>query len=329
MKRREFITLLGGAAAAWPFAARAQQPAMPVIGFLSSLSPGEASRNRLAAFRQGLAESGYVEGRNVAIEYRWAEGQFDRLSELAADLVRRQVSVIAVPGSPPGARAAKALTPTIPVVFGVADDPVRMGLVKSLAHPGGNATGVNFLTNELVAKRVGLLRELLPEANRLGVLVNPGDIDTAESVTNEVQAAAGSMGQRVQVLRAKTSEEIDAALATFSREGTNALFVAPDAFFNSRRVQFAIMAARYGIPASYGSREAVEAGGLMSYGTNIVDMYREVGVYTGKILRGAKPTDLPVMQSTKFELLLNRQAAKAIGLTIPDKLLVAADEVIE
>ena len=329
LKRREFITLLGGAAAAWPLAARAQQPAMPVVGFLSPLSPVEAIRTRLAAFRQALAEAGYVEGRNVTIEYRWAEGQFDRLPELAADLVSRQVNVIAVPGTEPGARAAQAATTAIPIVFSVAEDPVRMGLVTSLARPSGNATGINFLTAELVAKRVGLLRELLPGATRLGAIINPTDAGRNESVARDIQVAARSMGQDVHVLRAQTSDEIDEAFATFARERTDALFVAPNGFFNSRRIQFAIMAARHAIPATYAARDYVEASGLMSYGTNIIDMYREVGVYTGKILKGAKPADLPVVQSSKFELLINRQAAKAIGLTIPDKLLVAADEVIE
>jgi ABC-type uncharacterized transport system substrate-binding protein len=327
VKRRDFITLLGGAAA-WPLAARAQQPTMPVIGFLSPVSP-EAIRNRLAAFHQGLAEAGYVEGRNVAIEYRWAEGQFNRLPELAADLVRRKVSVIATPGVEIGARAAKAATSTIPVVFGVSEDPVRMGLVASLARPGGNATGINFLSSELLPKRVGVLRELLPGINRLGVLINPGDASRAESVASEVQAAARSMGQEVYILKADTSDQIDEAFAAFERERVDALFVGPDPFFNSRRLQFALMAVRHMIPAIYGAREYVEAGGLMSYGANLVDMFREVGVYTGKILTGVKPEDLPVVQSSKFELLINRQAAKALGLDIPSSLLARADEVIE
>jgi putative ABC transport system substrate-binding protein len=328
MRRREFIALLGGAAA-WPLVARAQQPTMPVIGFLSAVSPSDAVRNRLAAFRQALADAGYVEGRNITIEYRWAEGQFDRLPELAADLVRRGVSVIAVPGSGPGARAAKATTATIPIIFGVAEDPVVLGLVANIARPGGNATGINFFTAELIAKRVGVLRELLPAATRLGVLVNPRDARIAELVASEVKAAATSMGQQVHVLSASTSGEIDDAFVAFARARVEALFVGPDPFFNSRRVQFAIMASRHLIPATYASREYVEAGGLMSYGTNIVDMFREVGVYTGKILKGAKPGDLPVVQSTKFELLINRQAAKALDLTVPDKLLAAADEIIE
>ena len=328
MKRREFITLLGGAVAGWPLAAFAQQSAMPVIGFLSPVSP-EAIRNRLAAFHQGLAEAGYVEGRNVAIEYRSAEGQFNRLPELAADLVRRKVSVIATPGVEIGARAAKAATSTIPVVFGVSEDPVRLGLVASLARPGGNATGINFLSSELLPKRVSVVRELLPGIKRLGVLINPSDAGRAESVASEVQAAARSMGQEVYILKADASDQIDEAFAAFARERVDALFVGPDPFFNSRRLQFALMAVRHMIPAIYGAREYVEAGGLMSYGASLVDMFREVGVYTGKILKGVKPEDLPVVQSSKFELLINRQAAKALGLTVPPTLLARADEVIE
>jgi len=328
IERRKFLATLGGAAAAWPLVVHAQQPAMPTVGFLSPVSP-EAIRNRLAAFRQGLAEAGYVEGRNVAIEYRWAEGQFNRLPELAADLVRRKVSVIATPGVEIGARAAKAATSTIPVVFGVSEDPVSMGLVASLARPGGNATGINFLSSELLSKRVGVLRELLPGINRLGVLINPGDASRAESVASEVQAAARSMGQEVYTLKADTSDQIDEAFAAFARERVDALFVGPDPFFNSRRVQFALMAVHHMIPAIYGAREYVEAGGLISYGASLVDMFREVGVYTGKILKGVKPEDLPVVQSSKFELLINRQAAKALRLDIPPTLLARVDEVIE
>jgi putative tryptophan/tyrosine transport system substrate-binding protein len=328
MKRRAFITLLGGAVAAWPRAVRAQQPAMPVIGFLSAVSPGDAMRGRLAALRQALAEGGYVEGRNVAIEYRWAEGRFDRLPELAADLVRRQVSVMIVV-SEPGALAAKAATTTIPIVFGIAEDPVALGLVANIARPGGNLTGVNFLTGELVAKRMEVLRELIPAATRFGVLVNPGDPRRAEAVARDAQVAARSMERQVHVLKASTSGEIDEAFATFARERTDALFVAPDPFFTSRRVQFAIMAARHAIPASYAVREFAEVGGLMTYGTRLEDMYRQVGTYTGRILRGAKPADLPVVQSSKFELVINRQAAKALGLEVPERLLARADEVIE
>ena len=328
LKRREFIALLGGAAA-WPVAARAQQQAMPVIGFLHSASTGDALRTRLAAFRQGLAEGGYIEGQNVTIEYRWAEGEFDRLPELAADLIRRQVNVIAVPGSDAGAVAAKAATKTIPIVFGVNNDPVSMGLVANLARPGGNATGINFLVGEVIGKRVGLLRELVPDATRFGVLVNSRDPDRAGEVTAEVQSALSSALHSIRVLKAGTSDEIDVALATFASERIDALFVGPDQFFGTRRVQFAIMAARYRMPATYALRDYVEAGGLMSYGTNISDMYRQVAGYAAKILKGARPSDLPVVQSTKFEFVINRQAAKALDLTVPDKLLAAADEVIE
>jgi putative ABC transport system substrate-binding protein len=328
MRRRKFIKLMG-AAAAWPLAASAQQPAVPVIGFLHSASPGDALRTRLAAFRQGLAEGGYIEGQNVTIEYRWAEGQLDRLPELAADLIRRQVNVIAVPGSDLGAVAAKAATKTIPIVFGVADDPVSMGLVANLARPGGNATGINFLAAEVITKRVGLLSELVPDATRFGVLVNALDSRRAADVIAEVQSALSSAAHSMRVLKAATSDEIDMALATFAGEGIDALFVGPDQFFGSRRVQFAIMAARYRMPASYALRDYVEAGGLMSYGTNISDMYRQVAGYAAKILKGAKPFELPVVQSTTFELVISRQAAKALDLAVPDKLLARADEVIE
>jgi putative ABC transport system substrate-binding protein len=328
LKRREFITLLGGAAAMWPLAARAQQPAMPVVGYLSAASPGDAVRGRLAALRQALAEAGYIEGRNVAIEYRWAEGRFDRLPELVADLVRRQVSVMIVV-SDPGAVAAKAATTTVPIVFGVGEDPVKLGLVANIARPGGNVTGVNFLTAELVAKRMGVLRELVPAATRFGVFVNPSDPRRAETVTRDAQAAARSMERQVHVLEASTIGEIDAAFATFARERTDALFVAPDSFFTSRRVQFAIMAARHAIPATYAVREFAEVGGLMTYGTSLEDMYRQVGIYTGRILKGAKPADLPVVQSSKFELVINRQAARALGLEVPERLIASADEVIE
>src|SRR5262245_23826823 len=325
--RRKFLATVG-AAAAWPFAARAQQPAMPVVGYLSAVSPGDAMRGRLAALRQALAEAGYVEGRNASIEYRWAEGRFDRLPELAADLVRRQVSVM-IAISESAALAAKAATPTIPIVFGIAEDPVALGLVANIGRPGGNATGVNILTGELVPKRMGILRELVPAATRFGVLVNPGDPRRAEATTREAQAAARSMERQVHVLQASTSGEIDEAFATFARERTEALFIGPDTFFTSRRVQFAIMAARHAIPASYSVRDFAEAGGLMTYGTNTEDMYRQVGAYTGRILKGVKPADLPVVQSSKFELVINRQAAKALGLEVPERLIASADEVIE
>jgi len=328
MNRRLIIRLLGGAAA-WPLAARGQQVAMPVIGFLSSVSPGGPANSRVGAFREGLAETGYIEGRNVAIEYRWAEGRLDLLPELAADLVRRNVSVIAAPGTEPGARAAKDATATIPIVFGVAEDPVALGLVATLARPGGNATGFNYLSAETVGKRVGLLRELVPGAKKLGVLINPRDATRAETVMTQVQTAGHSLGLEEHVLKAGTSEEIDAAFSTFARHRVDALFVGPDPFFNSRRVQFALMAVRHAIPAVYGAPDYVDAGCLMSYGASIPDIYHQVGVYTGRILKGARPADLPVMQSTKFELVINRQAAKALGLEIPPMLLARADRVIE
>src|SRR5262249_43814323 len=294
MKRRDFITLLG-AASMWPLAARAQQPAMPVIGFLA---PGslDAYPLYLAAFRKGLNELGFVEGQNLAIEYRWAEGQYDRLPGLAADLVRRRVAVIAVPGSPPGALAAKAATSTLAIVFSVGEDPVKLGLVSSLGQPEGNATGINFFTGELAAKRLALLHELVPGAARLAVLVNPSDPIRTEAVLREVQAAAGALGLQIQVFNARTSREIDADFAMLAHERVDAVFVGPDPFFNTRRVQLANLAARYLMPATYAVREYADAGGLMSYGTSLGDMFRQVGVYTGRILKGAKPSDLPVVQ---------------------------------
>ena len=325
MNRREFITLIGGAAAAWPLAARAQQPALPVIGFLDAAAAGERPQV-VAAFRQGLAEAGFVDGRNVAIEFRWADGQYDRLPELAADLVRRQVSVIATPGTGAAGLAAKAATTTVPIVFGVGSDPVKLGLVASLNRPGGNATGVNFLTTELVAKRMQLLREVVPAASRVALLVNPTDA-VNESTRRDVEAAAG--GLRTLVLEATTVREIDAAFASLVREKADALFVAQGAFFSARRVQLAVLAARHNIPAAYAVRDYVVAGGLMSYGSDITDAFRQVGLYTGRILKGAKPAELPVVQSTKFEFAINLSTARAIGVTIPSSLLALADEVIE
>jgi putative tryptophan/tyrosine transport system substrate-binding protein len=328
MRRRAFITLLGGAAAAWPLAARAQQPAMPVVGFLGAGSL-DTYVLYLAAFRKGLGETGFMEGQNVAIEYRWAEGQYDRMTELAADLVRRRVTVIAVPGSPPGARAAKAATSTIPIVFSVGEDPVKLGLVASIGRPEGNATGINFFTGELVAKRLAILHELVPGAARVGVFINPSDAPRAEILRRDVDAAARDIGLQIQILNPSSSREIDTAFAALVRDRADALFVGPDAFYNSRRVQLATMAARNAIPTAFAVREYVDAGGLMSYGTSLADMYRQVGVYSGRILKGAKPSDLPVLQSTKFEFVINMQTARMLGLDVPATLIARADEVIE
>ena len=328
MMRRAFITLLGGAAAAWPLAARAQQSAMPVIGFIGAGALDNYVLY-LAAFRKGLAETGFVEGQNVAIEYRWAEGQYERMAQLADDLVRRRVAVIAVPGSPPGARAAKAATSTIPIVFSVGDDPVRSGLVTSISRPGGNATGINFLTGEVVAKRLALLHELLPDVARVAAFINPADASRAEALREEVEVAARTVGMRLQILNPSTNREIDAAFAALVRERADALFVGPDAFYNSRPVQLANMAARHVVPTAFAVREYVDAGGLMSYGTSLADMHREVGAYCGRILKGAKPSDLPVLQSSKFELVINAQTARMLGITVPPSLLARADEVIE
>src|SRR5262249_10776651 len=315
--RRVFITLLGGAAA-WPLAARAQQSAMPVVGFLGAVSPGPTAP-LLAVFRQGLAEAGYVEGRNVAIEYHWAEGQYDRLPAMAAELVRRQVVVI-VAFPIPAAVAAKAATTTIPIVFNVAGDPVKLGLVAGLAQPGGNATGVNSFNAELGAKQLGLLRELLPTATRVGLLVNPTN-ENAEGVTKDVVAAADTLRVQIDVVRASDSREIEAAFTTLVRNKVNALLIGSDVFFASRRVQLATLTARHAIAAVANVREFAEVGGLMSYGTNLTEVFRQFGVYTGRILKGAKPADLPVVQSTKFEFVINLPTARALGIEIPPTLL--------
>ena len=325
--RREFITLLGGAAATgWPLAVHAQQTTMPVIGFLHSASPG-TNVDRLRGFRQGLKETGHVEGENVAIEYRWADNQIERLPALAADLARRQVAAIVTVAG--GAFAAKAATTTIPIVFAIAGDPVTVGLVASLARPGGNLTGINFFNAEVSAKRLELLRELVPAAAHVAVLLNPTGPPDTETTLRDMEPAARAMGLQIQVLSASTSREINATFSTFVRNQPDALFVAPDPFFLSRRTQLAIQAARHAVPATFASREYAEAGGLMSYGTNFVDTYRQMGVYTGRILQGAKPADLPVVQSSKFELVINAETARALGLEIPPTLLARADEVIE
>ena len=327
MRRRDFISLIGGATVAWPLAASAQQRAMPMIGFLRDGS-AEGSARYVAGFRKGLNEAGYVEGQNVAVEYYWLEGQYERLPALLADLVRRQVAVIAVPGTVP-ARAAKAATTAIPIVFGVGEDPVRLGLVASIARPGGNATGVNFFVNEVTAKRLRLLHDLVPNAVRIAVLVNPGNASVTESTVREVQKAAPTMGLQIQILNATTTDEIDTAFVSLAREHPDALFVAGDAFFTSHRAQLVTLTARDRIPAIYAVREPVAAGGLMSYGTDLGELFRQIGFYCGSILKGAKPADLPVLQSTKFEFVINLTTAKALGLTIPAGVLSIADEVIE
>jgi putative ABC transport system substrate-binding protein len=327
IRRREFITLFGGAAAAWPLTARAQQP-LPLVGFISN-SNADTSARYVAAFRKGLSETGNVEGQNVTVEYHWLEGQYDRLPALATDLVRRRVAVIASPSLTPATLAFKAATSTIPIVFGVADDPVKLGLVASLARPGGNATGINWFGLEVTSKRLALLHELVPRAVRIAVLVNPGNAQASEAALKGVREAANALGLEVLVGNASTSGEIDAAFAAFRREQAEALFLANNQLFGIRRVQFATLAARDGLPTSYGVRDFVEAGGLMSYGTPLADIYRQVGIYTGAILKGTKPADLPVMQSTKFEFVINLKTAKALGLTIPPGVLAIADEVIE
>ncbi len=327
MRRREFITLLGGAATGWPLAAGAQQVTLPVVGLLDSRSQ-EAVAGRLRAFRQGLQENGYVEGENVAIIYRWAENQFDRLPDLASDLVHRRVAVIATAGDP-ATSAAKAATTTIPIAFVIAEDPVRAGLVASLARPGGNITGINFLAAELTAKRLELLRELVPRATRVAVLVNPAEAKRTESTMEALEAAARMMALQLQVLKANTSREIEAAFDNIERQRPDVLFIETSPFLNVRNVQLAMLAAYHHVPGTHSEREYADAGGLMSYGSSIADAYRQQGAYVGRILRGAKPADLPVVQSSKLELVLNAATARMLGVTIPPTLLATADEVIE
>jgi putative tryptophan/tyrosine transport system substrate-binding protein len=326
MKRRDFITLLGGAAA-WPLTARAQQAAIPVIGFLNTGSP-QTRAHLTAALRQGLGELGYVEGQNVAIEYRWAEGRYDRLPALATELVQRQVAVIVTGFGVNAALAAKAATSTIPVVFAIGDDPVKAGLVVSFSRPGGNVTGVSYFTLEMGGKRLGLLRELVSGAPRIALLVNP-NLASAATAIKEAQAAASAIGQQIDVFHASTNREIDTAFAALIQRQDAAVLVIPDALFFDRRIQLVTLAVRHAVPAIYASREYAEAGGLMSYGTDLADVLRQVGAYAGRILKGAKPADLPIVQPTKFELVVNMQTAKLIGLEIPPALLARADEVIE
>jgi ABC-type uncharacterized transport system substrate-binding protein len=329
MRRREFIALLGGAAVAWPLAARAQQPGMPVIGYLNSQSPTTFA-HLAAAFRQGLKDTGFVEGDNVTIAYRWAENQIDRLPALATELVRRQVAVIVATGGTVVASAAKAATTTIPIVFITGDDPVKQGFVASFARPGGNLTGINFFGAELSAKRLGLLREMVPVATRFAVMVNPANArEIVEPTLRDIETAAPAMGLQIQILNVGTSREIETAFATFVRDRPDALFVSLDPLFTGQRVQVVQLAARHAVPAIYGARDYPEVGGLMSYGASLADAYRQVGVYTGRVLKGAKPADLPVVQSTKFELVINLQTARMLGLMVPPSLLARADEVIE
>jgi len=327
VKRRDFITLLGGAAA-WPLAVRAQQVAMPVIGYLNSVTPEGYPSGYLPALRQGLKESGYVESENVAIEYRWAENQPERLAALAADLVRRQVKVIVAWG-PLASMAAVRATATISIVFAVPEDPVRLGLVASLARPGGNATGVNIFAAELAAKRLEFLREFVPSVNRVAVLLNPAEPTIAAANLRDVEAAATALAVQIRVFNASTIAEIDTAFAALASERLDALFVSSGLFFLIRRVQIAHLATRYAIPAIASPRAYPEAGGLMSYGTNLSDAHHQVGIYVGRILKGAKPADLPVVQSTKFELIINASTARMLGLNVPPSLLATADEVIE
>ena len=328
MRRRELIRILGGSAVAWPFVARAQQQsALPVVAFLRDGSAEGNARNA-AGFRKGLNEAGYVERQNVTVEYYWLEGQYDHLPTILAELVRRQVAAIVTPGNVP-TQAAKAATNVIPIIFGVGEDPVQLGLVASLARPGGNATGTNFQTSEVLAKRLRLLHDLVPKAARIAVLVHPGNPAVSSVTVREIQKAAPTMRLEIQVLNAATIGEIDAAFATLAREHADAMFVAPDGFFISRRAQLVTLTARDKIPAMYSTREFVDAGGLMSYGADLTEMFRQMGTYTGSILKGSKPADLPVLQSTKFEFVINLTTAKALGLNIPEGVLTIADDVIE
>jgi putative ABC transport system substrate-binding protein len=328
VRRRDFIKAIASSPVAWSLVARAQQPSIPVIAFLSPRS-ADASVRLATAFRKGLNETGYVEGQNVTVEYHWLEGRYDRLPALMADLVRRQVAVIAIPGSAPTALAAKAATATIPIIFGVGEDPVRLGLVANLARPGGNATGINFFVFEVVAKRLRLLHDMVPKAVRVAVLLNPSNVSSTESTLHITQEVAHAIGLQIQIVNAATIGAIDEAFASFARERPDALFVAPDGFFASRAVQFATLTARDKIPAAYSERDTVAVGGLMSYGADVGDMYGQVGLYTGSILKGAKPADLPVLQSTKFEFVINLQTARALGIDVPSGLLSIADDVIE
>jgi len=327
MRRRKFIAILGGAAA-WPVVARAQQAAMPVIGYIDAGAP-EPAAHLVSAFRAGLGETGFVEGRNVAIEYRWAHNINERLPELAADLVHRGVAVIVTPQSTAAAVAVKAASRTIPIVFGTGSDPVEAGLVTSLNRPGGNITGITFMNVEITAKRLGLLHNLLPNATRFAVLINPKNSVIAETMTKEAKTIASAMGRQVEVVNASTNREIDAAFATLKQKRVDALLVAPDTLMANRRVQIATLAVRQGIPVIANQREFTEAGVLMSYGTNFMDTYRQTGIYAGRILKGENPTDLPVLRAAKFEFVINLQTARTIGLEIPPTLLALADEVIE
>jgi putative tryptophan/tyrosine transport system substrate-binding protein len=327
MRRREFITLLGGTAATWPLAARAQQRAMSVIGFVSSRSPGESAVH-VAAFRDGLSEKGFVEGNNLAIAFRWAEGHYDRLPALCSELVHQGVAVLFAAGGPPSALAAKAASLTTPIVFILASDPIKLGFVASLNHPGGNATGVNLFSVAVEPKKLEILHQLVPKTMQIGVLVNPRN-PNAQTITTELQSASGALGLRILIVNAATLAEFGAAFTTLVQQDVGALVVAADPFFNDQREALVTLAAQHALPAIYEWREFAAAGGLVSYGTSLSDAYRQAGIYTGRILKGEKPADLPVVQPTKFELVINRNTAKALGLEIPQPMLVAADEVIE